>query len=231
MNPSRVLLAVNGIDGSGKSFMAKRLAAAMIGDDVPTIAISVDDFRRPISWTAEGRSETDIYYDDYFDLAELDRCLTAFLAGAASYEIQIFDSQAHRIVGTRELDFRDRRLAIVEGIFALRVAAIAARAGIVYLKTGFSEARHRITTRDTARGRTPEDVNHRIDVRYFPGQRRYIADHNPEKRAHILIDNEDVRAPRLLRYDADPIRALSGAEVEAVLNSVFAGLPDRAPAP
>ena len=43
---------------------------------------SVDDFRRPVDWSRADRREVDSYYDDYYALDELERCLQAFRAGA-----------------------------------------------------------------------------------------------------------------------------------------------------
>lgn len=160
---------VSGLDGSGKTVFARRLAAACTAR---VALLSVDDVRRPVDWRQPGRSESDIYYADYFALDELD----ARVAAAA----------------------RDADLVLVEGVFVLRAASLAA-AFAIYLDVTLERARARVLARDVARGRTPDDVQHRMGARYYPAQERYLAEHDPRGRADVLIDNDDPARPRLLR--------------------------------
>jgi hypothetical protein len=81
------------------------------------------------------------------------------------------------------------------------------------LRTSPDEARRRILARDTARGRTVADVSHRIDVRYFPAQERYLREHDPVTRADVLIEHERLGAPQLVRLD----KVRLAPELEAVL--------------
>lgn len=210
---ARAIIAVDGIDGSGKSILAEQLATAAHRAGAPAVVLGVDDFRRPVDWTQSGRSEADIYYDDYYDLGHLDRCLRAFLGGVPSVELPVFDSRSEQLQGTRTIQFDGAAVAVVEGVFALRVAAVAERAALLYLRTSFAEARRRILARDTARGRSPENVSHRIDARYFPSQERYLRDHDPVARADVLIENEDFAARRVVHFD--------GARLPAALATVM----------
>ena len=199
----RSLLAIDGIDGSGKSVLAERLAIATASAGLQTVTLAVDDFRRPVDWHAGGRLEADIYYDDYYDLPLLDRCLAAFMAGSPSVEIPVFDPAAHRIDGHRTITFAGAELAIVEGVFALRLTSVSTAAGLIYLRASFSAARERIVARDTARGRDPADVHHRITARYFPSQERYLGAFDPMGRADVLVDHEESGTLRVARFRPD----------------------------
>src|SRR5262249_3968357 len=75
----------------------------------------------------------------------------------------------------------------------------AARAALVVLTVGEDEARRRILERDRAKGRSDAEIERRIARRYFPARARYRAECDPEARADALIDNQDWRAPRLIR--------------------------------
>jgi uridine kinase len=163
------IASISGVDGSGKSTFARRLAAACAG---AVALISVDDLRRPVSWSQPRRSEAEIYYEERFALDEL----AARVAAAAA---------AHEIV-------------LVEGVFVLRVPVLAA-AFAIYLDVDLERARERVFHRDVARGRTPEDVRHRMTARYYPAQARYLAEHHPRHRADVLVDNNDPERPRLVR--------------------------------
>jgi uridine kinase len=223
MSAARSLIALDGIDGSGKSVFAHRLATAAAEIGIDAVLVSVDDFRRPVDWRQPDRSEADVYYDEYFDLPLLDRCLHAFEEGASSVEIPIFDRTSESFAGRRTIVYGDAVLAIVEGVFTLRVSAVSARAPLVHLRTSFPEAHRRIVVRDTARGRSLADVRHRITARYFPCQERYHRDLNPAGRADVIVDNERLESPRIVRFD----RSRLAPELVAALSRA---LGDFAPA-
>ena len=88
---ARDLLAIDGIDGSGKSILADRLVGALRDDGVASVLFRVDDFRRPVDWARTDRREVDLYYDDYYDLPALERCLRAFRAGEPFVDITPVD--------------------------------------------------------------------------------------------------------------------------------------------
>jgi cytidylate kinase len=169
-----VIVAVDGLDGSGKSQLAAALVAACAAGGAPATLLHVDDFRRDLDFSGlDAEAEAALYYDRYYDLAALDAKLAAFRGGGG--------------------------LAIVEGIFTLRVPAVDAAAALIVLTISPDEARRRILERDRAKGRSDEEIARRIARRYFPTRARYCAERDPEARADAVIDNEDWRAPRLVR--------------------------------
>lgn len=227
---ARRLIVIDGVDGSGKSMLADRLVGALAEAGTPAVLLRVDDFRQPIAWGHDARAEADVYYEDYYDLALLDRGARAFLEGAAGFDIPMFDSRTERHQGRRAIAFSGAALAVVEGVFAQRVPIIhqaAARdaAAIIYIETSRDEARRRILARDTARGRTIADVTHRIDARYFPAQDRYVREHEPLARANALVVHERVGAPVLAHADA----ARLGAGVSAALGRTVGSFARQGP--
>jgi len=174
----RRIVAVDGLDGSGKSRFAALLADACVADGVSATMLHVDDFRSAIDFAGlDPAAEAALYYDKYFDLAALDARLAAFEAGSAG----------------------DAELAIVEGVLTLRVPTVAARAALIVLAVSPEEARRRIIARDRAKGRSDQEIAHRIDRRYFPAHQRYRAEYDPDARAAAVIDNEDWQRPRVVR--------------------------------
>jgi uridine kinase len=175
---ARSVIAIDGLDGSGKSYFAGALAAAAEAAGRRAVILHVDDHRLPVAFegqSAEG--ETALYYDRYYDFPALGGALAAFLSG-----------------GT------DGALAVIEGVFVLR-ADLPAGTPLVVLEVSPGEARRRILSRDLAKGRTPEEIARRIERRYFPAQARYRAAFDPLTRADILIDNDDWTRPRVVRRD------------------------------
>jgi uridine kinase len=241
------LLAVDGVDGSGKSVFAERLVVALGAAGIAAALLRVDDFRRSVDWLRPGRSEAEAYHDDYYELAALDQVARAFLAGASQATVPTFDSALERRTGARlvqmggsgapgeakiEPEGKDgtvvgdfgARAIVVEGVFALRVAGIRAGAAVIYLQTSLGEARRRILARDTARGRRLEDVLHRIKERYFPAQERYIRDQDPVGRADVLIEHEQLGHPAIARFDATRLPPPVEAAIRQAV-AAFAGSP------
>ncbi|HSB56142.1 MAG TPA: hypothetical protein VLD58_17395 [Gemmatimonadales bacterium] len=171
--PDPGVLLVDGIDGSGKTWFAGRLVDAMRAAGAEVELAHVDDYRCPVSWN-DPAGEAAVYWERYFDLVALERDLAALA--------------------------RPGLIVVLEGIFTLRVPALAA-APLVYLEVDYEVAAERILRRDTAIGRTAEDVRHRIEARYFPAQRRYRAEYAPTERASALVDSTDPACPRLIRSD------------------------------
>ncbi|HEY4242402.1 MAG TPA: AAA family ATPase [Kofleriaceae bacterium] len=188
---SKPILTIDGIDGSGKSTFARTLA-----ERLGAVILRVDDYRRHLEWSSG--TESELYYDHYYDLAACGAALAAFASGAASIDVPIFHNQLERVTGHHSLDL-SAPVAILEGVFPLRIPE--ARAFLIYLDTSPETARARILARDLAKGRTPAEIRRRIDLRYAPAQARYHAAFAPRDHARVIIDNEDPSAPRVLRRD------------------------------
>jgi uridine kinase len=216
---SRTLVSIDGLDGSGKSQLARALVAACAAEGEPDVVVlHVDDFRRPLGALAAGAEEAAAYYDHYYDFAALDACLGRFLAGAPDATIAHFDPAHERLDGERTLVFGGARLAVLEGVFVLRAPTAAAHV-VIRLEVSEGEARRRILARDRARGRPAEVVEHRMSHRYFPAQRAYLAAFDPARRADVLIDNERWDRPRLLRMGEQRLPALVEKALRRVVPS------------
>jgi len=171
-------VAIDGLDGSGKSRFADALARACAGQGIPATVVRVDDFRRPdVLVGVDATHETDAYYQGYYDFAAVDRRL----AEAA-------DSQERA----------GAALIIVEGVFVLR-SRVAASAPLVLLEVDRGVALARIRARDAAAGRGNDEIDRRIQRRYLPAQDRYRAAFDPVRRAALVVDNSDWAAPRVVR--------------------------------
>lgn len=212
---SKLVIAVDGLDGSGKSTFARRLASVLGDAGVTAVQFHVDDFRQPVAWTTPER-EADQYYEAYYDLGHCDRCLQAFVEGAAEISIPTYDIALERVVGSRPLALADATVAIVEGVFPLRLPHVASGT-LIYLDTREAELRRRIIARDLKKGRTVDEIVRRIDRRYFPSQQRYLRELASRDRANIIIDNEDPLAPRIVRRDLERVPAVVRDAIERIV--------------
>jgi len=200
--PTRLLVAIDGIDGSGKSILADRLVQIFAADGLGTVLFHVDDFRRPVDWSRTDRAEVDLYYDEYYDLDALDGCLCAFQEGAGTTQAALFDQPSGRVGPVRQIALSGATVAIVEGIFVRRLPAVMNTAVVMVIETSAAEARRRLLVRDSAKGRSQAEIAHRIAARYFPAQDRYRASLDPQRSPAVVIDNERPTAARLLSLDS-----------------------------
>jgi uridine kinase len=196
MNEARIraIVTVDGIDGSGKSIFARRLAEAL---GARAVLLSVDDFRRPVDW-AQGKSELDVYYHRRYDLAALDDCLDAFRDGRRACRYRGFDGAREALGEEQEITFNGAEVAIVEGVFVARLRN-AVDALSIFIDIPRAEAEARVQKRDLSKGRSPGEIQHRIRERYFPAHDRYVRDQQPRERAAVVFDNRDPRLPRVVR--------------------------------
>ena len=195
MGGTRLVVAVDGLDGSGKSRFAASLAAALSGAGRQASLLHVDDFRRPTDFSElEPEAESALYYERYFDFTAVGDALSMWARGAA-----------------------DGAVIILEGVMLLR-AALPPGTPLIVLEVSAAEARRRILARDQAKGRTPEEIAGRIDRRYFPAQARYRAACDPLGLADLVIDNEDWAHPHVVRRSD----ARFAPEIAAALDRVLA---------
>jgi len=189
-----VILAIDGLDGSGKSRLATRVAEVLTSGGRATNILHVDDFRRPLDFSGlDAAAEAALYYDRYYDFAALEAALAEPAGGTAG------------------------PITIVEGVMLLR-ARLPPEACLAVLEVSPTEARRRIQERDQAKGRSADEVTRRIERRYFPAQARYRQAHDPLGRADLVVDNDDWRRPRVVRR-ADRLPPLLGQALATALEA------------
>jgi uridine kinase len=218
-SPARTLVAIDGIDGSGKSIFAARLGQALDADAVPAVLFHVDDFRRAVDWSRADRAELDTYYDDYYDLTALDDCLRAFLGGSPAVAITLSDLTSGAPQPPRRIDLAGVAVAIVEGVFVRRLPTVTASAAIIAIETSAAEARRRILARDVAKGRSEAEIAHRIAARYFPAQERYRTAAAGQPAPAVVVNNETPGSGRIVSLDRSRVPAV----VQKALGRLFPG--------
>jgi uridine kinase len=210
------IIAIDGVDGSGKSTLAQGLVLGLGRAGWPAVLLSVDDFRRPVDWARADRSEAEAYYQDYYELALLETCLRAFRDGAPQVTIPVFDARTEQLDGTRDVALAGAAVAVVEGVFALRVPAAAAGL-VIHIEVAPAEARRRLIERDLGRGRPRAVIEHRLAARYEPAHERYLAAHDPGRRADVIVDSNRPHAPRTTRRELGRVPAGLAAALSPLL--------------
>jgi uridine kinase len=197
----RIRVAIDGVDGAGKTMLADALAPFVIAKGRPVIRASVDDFHHPRTVRyARGRYSPDGFFLDSYDYAAFRRLLLDPLgpAGSGNYIAKHFDHRTDQPVAPRPRQSPSAAALIVDGIFLHRPELRACWDLSIFLQVDFAASRERNATRDG----TPDVLNPDTpsSQRYTGGQQRYLSECRPAQQADIVIDYNDLRAPAVLKW-------------------------------
>ena len=200
----RVVIAVDGVDGAGKTVFADALAEVFAEDGSAVYRASLDDFHRPREERhRRGRRSPEGYYRDSYDYATFRRVLIdpfrdgAQTAGATGFQLAAFDvSRDSRIEAAWVTAPRDAVL-VVDGIFVHRSELRDLWDWSVWLEVPYRVAYARMALRD---GSDP-DPDAAANARHREGQELYLRDADPRTAASVVIDNSDLASPRRLYVD------------------------------
>lgn len=198
-HPSRV--AIDGIDGAGKTSLADELVEPITSLGRPVIRASIDRFHRNRAERyRRGKDSAESYYRDSFDHAALAAVLLGPLGpgGSRRYRTAIFDHHDDR-PARQELRTADRNAVLLfDGVFLLRPELAHSWDFTIFLKTSFAVALERVVSRDASALGFSATTRDRYGARYQPGQRLYFAEANPEKRADVVVINDELSRPTIV---------------------------------
>jgi len=191
----RALVAIDGVDGSGKTSFAANLAAEITDRDV--ITIHVDNFLNPASKRhAQGRTSPKGFWEDTYDYDSLFRNVLIPLgrAGNGRYSTASYDAKLDASIALEPIGSPKDALILVEGMFLHRDELFSFWDCSVFLDVSFKVTAARMALRD---GSNP-DPEHPAMKRYVGGQRMYFKSAQPWNRASFVVDNANYSLPRLI---------------------------------
>ncbi|MGA2471419.1 MAG: uridine kinase [Solirubrobacteraceae bacterium] len=171
----RRIVAVDGVDGAGKSTFADAVASHL---KRPVVRASIDDFHNPRSVRyRQGRESPEGYYADSFNLEALTRLLLAPFAAGEPFRLRAFDQLADAPLDSEPEQAPDTAVLILDGLFLHRRELLAWWDLSIWLDVPAEVAARRIAVRD---GQPTRDRHRR-------GCERYIADARPAERATLVL--------------------------------------------
>ena len=192
----RVRVAVDGVDASGKTTLADRLAE-LVGPHRPVARASVDSFHRPRAERyRRGRESVEGCYEDTFDLPALRHRLLLPFADGEPYVDAVFDHTRDEPVEASPRTAPAGAVLLVDGVFLQR-PELPPWDLAVHLQVPDPEVLRRAVLRD---GGEPAEVERLYRVRYLPAQRLYEQRCRPAERAQVVMDNRDPTQPTVLRW-------------------------------
>ena len=201
--PHPLRVAINGIDGAGKTMFADELAEILQGAGCSPIRASGDNFANPRSVRYQrGRDSPEGYYFDSFDNQALIRELLMPLGpgGDRRYRTASREHATDQPIDGPVAISPEDAIVLVDGIFLLRPELNSYWDFKIFLRAEFGEALTRAVVRDQGRfGFSRDEIEYRYRHRYLPGQRIYLDAVHPEDLADVVIENSDIHSPRFLK--------------------------------
>jgi uridine kinase len=188
-----VVVAVDGVDASGKTTFAAQLADRYAERDRTAHVVHMDDFLNPRAIRYRlGRDSPEGYFRDTYDLRTfISNVIEPLSAGGGrSIRSRAFDYRSDRPIVDDPVSVRASDVVIVEGMFLLRDELAHLWDVSVFLDVPFSVSVRRMADRDGSNP-DPDDPSVR---RYVEGQRIYLARCQPAQRAHHIVREPGVAA-------------------------------------
>lgn len=188
------LVAVDGVDGAGKTSFADELAEVLRTAGTRVVRVSVDAFHRPRAERyRRGRSSPEGYFNDAFDLAALRAHVLEPGRAGGLVRTAVFDHTVDAPVAGETVSAAGA-VVLVDGVFLLRDELADVWDLAVFLHAPFEAAYRRLAARDGM----PPDPDHPANRRYREGQELYLRTCTPAARAHVVLDTTDVLAPEVV---------------------------------
>jgi uridine kinase len=190
-----VRIAIDGVDGVGKSVFGDELATAL-GPHRPVIRASVDGFHQPPEVRhGRGRGSPEGFFLDSYRYDELERVLLAPLApgGSRRYRRAVYDVVAESPVDAPVEVAAPDSILVFDGIFLHRPELRHHWDLSIYLDAPFDVT----IPRGARRGTGSPDPHAASNRRYVEGQRLYLASCDPAGQANVVIDHADLDHPRI----------------------------------
>jgi uridine kinase len=196
--PGITRVAVDGVDGAGKTMFGDELALELERLGRPVIRASIDGFHNPREVRyRRGRASPEGFFEDSYDY----ELLRAFLLdplgpdGDGRYRAVAFDHRTDSPVAVAASVATVRTVLVLDGIFLHRPELRSYWDFSVFLRASFDVTYPRLA----ARGDGSADPLAESNRRYLEGQRLYLGRCSPEKHASVVIDNNDLEAPHIVR--------------------------------
>jgi len=191
-----VRVAVDGVDGVGKTTFAAELAGALQAQGRSVVQVSADGFHR-VRAERHRRgvcSPEGFWLDSYDHPALIENVLVPLgPGGSRRYRSAVHDVRTDEVLDLPWLSAPAGTVLVLDGLFLHRDELAGYWDFSVFLTAPFAVTAARMAVRD---GTSP-DPDHPGMARYVQGQRLYFAACRPWERAGLVIDNSDVARPTL----------------------------------
>ncbi|MGU3645393.1 uridine kinase [Microbacterium sp. C23T] len=197
----RVIVAIDGLDGAGKTVFADGLAEVFAETGDAVFRAGIDGFHRPRAERyLRGRRSPEGFYRDSYDYATFRRVLIdpfrdgAQTAGTTGFQLTAFDVARDAPVESQWVTAPLDAVLVVDGIFLNRPELQDLWDWSLWLDVPVDVAYARMALRDDS----DPDPDAPSNARYRQGQEIYLNEAHPRDAASVIVDNADLAHPRIV---------------------------------
>jgi uridine kinase len=187
-----VFVAVDGVDGAGKTVFADELVEELRHEGRPAVRVSMDGFHhvRAVRYR-QGPTSSMGFWQDSFDYPAFERLVLEPLRAGHSFQPAAHDVATDELLDGPSLDLLVPTVIVVDGLFLHRPVVRDYWDFSIFLKVDFAQSVPRMAPRDGSDPNPEAPSNNR----YVGAQHLYFADCLPWELASIVIDNNDLASP------------------------------------
>jgi uridine kinase len=187
-------VAIDGVDGAGKTHFAEELAEALKASGRSVIRASVDGFHNPRAIRyRRGRQSPEGFFHDSYDYEQLKAVLLDPLSpgGSGQYRVAVFDHRSDCPFHAPTQPVARGDILLLDGIFLHRPELRAYWDYSIFLDVKFAVS----IPRGAQRGEGSPDPEAAGNQRYVRGQELYLESSTPKRFATVTINNDDLDSP------------------------------------
>lgn len=192
-----LILGINGVDTSGKTFFSESLSEYLEGKGYHTQIVHLDDFHNPKEIRLKDDSPQG-YLNNAFDLDRLKELLLVLKSGANDVSLELLNLDQDTYTNVKKFHATKTSVIIVEGVLLYRPPIDSLFDYRVFLKIGFDDVLKRAKERDVPR--YGKGILERYKDKYIPAQKIYLEKFKAEEHSQLIINNTDYRTPLIVHH-------------------------------
>lgn len=200
-NNSKTIIAIDGVDASGKTYFAKQFKEKLEEIHLKAFVISIDNFhhQQRIRYQKGNLSSIGFYQDSYNYAVFVEETIMPIKIGSNTVKIKEFDLEKDVKCELFE-KIEPYDIIIVEGIFLHRTELYSFWDFSIFLDVPLEQSllRYVKRTMENQKFLDEETLLKNYRQRYVSGQEIYLNEANPKGKANIIIDNSDYKNPQII---------------------------------
>jgi len=185
-----LLVCLTGIDGSGKGYLARQIAAALRSRGFNVASLAADDWAAAPERRFDPNRPAEHFYEHGFRFGEMFRDLILPLKSQRSRRLEALRSnESQSALHPHLFEFQDVDIILLEGIFLLKREYRGHFDLTIWVDCSFETAMERAVQR-AQEGLPPNETVRAYETIFFPAQHLHFRRENPRAAADLIMNND-----------------------------------------
>lgn len=199
--PKPIRVAINGIEGTGKTEFTKKLTNFLNEIGKEAIHVTIDNFHnnREIRYKQGRNSAVGYYEDSYDELNFVEKVLKSSQKSCPEITTATHDLISDNYLSLNPIKISNDSILLTDGAYLFKPNYRNYWDLKIYLQTDFQTAMHRGVERDTVLFGSKDIAKEKFELRYHKASKMYMEKNPPEEFADIIINNTDFSNLEILK--------------------------------